>query len=129
MRHMLFAAFLLAPAPLVAEGARLDLVCQTKTICSHDGRCAERTAPRLFSLEPQDIDADGLGAYTVSHDAGVETEAQGLTRLGPFLWLNDDGLRMTLTLTTEHTAVLVRQVPNDQRPSAEIDILECEVTF
>ncbi|MWD29709.1 hypothetical protein E0K89_019705 [Aquicoccus sp. SCR17] len=121
-----------AGAPAMAEGARLSLDCDFVTACSEDGTCGEGRGPVRFELAPKETDAAGAGSYAVTVDEGETMAAEGLSRTGPFLWQPSDGTRMVLTLTSGTTALWVRQVTEtgtDAPPSAEIDLMTCEIVF
>lgn len=125
------AATGLAALPAWSEGARMMLDCTAVTSCTQTGTCTEASRPYPITIAPQDIDVDGSGSYAItigeaSHDA------KGFARTGPFHWqVGEFGLH-TLTLTGEATALMIRQdtTPNGTvAPRADIDFLQCEVTF
>ena len=123
----------LAPLSATAEGARLVLQCDFVTACSQSGDCGPGKGPAGFVLEPADVDPGGKGSYTLrldDGDAAIPTE--GLSQVGPFVWSMGEGTRTTLVLTGEASAILVRQITDtgtNAPPSAEIDIMNCEITL
>ncbi|WP_375690701.1 hypothetical protein [Pseudooceanicola sp. LIPI14-2-Ac024] len=129
------AAFLLLlglPQAGLAEGARLDLDCRTVTRCNAAGACAPATGTTRFAIEPETLDQDGMGLFTLWQDDDAAQLAQGASRLGPFLWEPVAGTRTSLALSGEGSAVLIRQSAGTTAgpdTGAEIDLMTCEVTF
>lgn len=112
-----------------AEGARLVLDCQVVTACDAAGACAPAEDAIRFTVEPESIDDEGIGLFSIWIDDAAEAHlARGLSRTGPFLWSADDSTRETLVLTGETTALHTRQNLGGT-PPARIDLLTCEVTF
>ncbi|OWU84890.1 hypothetical protein ATO6_11290 [Oceanicola sp. 22II-s10i] len=127
-----YALPLLCALPLgaAAEGARLELACSVTATCAADGTCAqadaESGATLRFVVEPEALDPQGRGDYSVWVDDGAAQAASGLSRTGPFLWSPEEGQLMTLALTGETTALLIRQTVGG---TTDTDFLTCEVTF
>lgn len=121
----------LGAAPALAEGARIEIACDFVTACDAAGACAGGQGPVEFTLSPQETGPDGGGSYSVSVDGAAAIAAQGLSFAGPFLWSPSADTRQVLVLTTETTGLWIRQVTGagtDTPPSAEIDLMSCEVT-
>jgi len=132
MRILPLLLTLALPGAAIAEGARLDLACTFVTACDAAGQCGEGTGPARFVVEPEAIDEDGLGLYTLWVDDGPGHTARGASRTGPFAWEPGDSTRMQLALTGERSALWIRQTigTGGETPSgAEIDLMTCEVTF
>lgn len=132
---MRFTTFLLAaalPGAAAAEGARLELDCTFVTACEATGPCAPGDGPARFVVEPEAIEDDGTGLYTLWVDDGEGLTATGASRTGPFAWTPQDDVRMQLALTGESSALWIRQTldTGGETPAgAEIDLMTCEVTF
>lgn len=132
---MRLTTFLLAaalPGAVLAEGARLELDCTFVTACDEAGQCAPGDGPARFVVEPEAIDDDGTGLYTLWVDDGEGHTATGAARTGPFAWAPGEDVRMQLALTGETSALWIRQTlgAGGETPAgAEIDLMTCEVTF
>ncbi len=126
------AALAALASSAAAEGAHLRLDCTVTTACSEAGVCQPGDGPARYDIAPEAIDGEGAGSYRIATDASEPVPAQGLSRTGPFLWSTGSGTRAILTLTGEATALLVRQVTESGTgapPSAEIDMMNCEVAY
>ena len=118
----------LAATSLLAEGARLSLTCSVVTACDTGGQCASGEGPADFIISPNKIDEAGTGTYAVTENDGTPVLSQGLSQLGPFVWKPTEDTRMTLTVTGEDTAVLIRQGTGPD-PWAETGLMTCGVSF
>jgi hypothetical protein len=131
MRVLPFLLFAL-PGAAWAEGARLELDCTVAATCDATGACAASDDHVRFMVEPEAIDAEEVGLYTLWVDDAEGRTARGASRTGPFLWQAGDGLRMQLALTGDASAIWIRQplgTGTDMASGPEIDLLTCEVTF
>jgi len=128
--RLLTILLMLLPFSAKAEGARMVLDCQVTTRCDATGACEPADQPRQIELAPQDIDADGVGTYGVS-EADQESEAQALSRTGPYVWTDATGVRHSLTLTSEETAIALSQDFNNgaQTYAAYVLFMNCTVTL
>jgi len=132
MRALALLALPALPGAAWAEGARLELDCAVVTACDATGACTPGDGTARFTVEPEAIDAEGAGLYTLWVDDGDGHAAQGASRIGPFLWQPDGARRMQLALTGDASALWIRQTiaAGAGSPSAaEIDLMTCEVTF
>ncbi|MWB77473.1 hypothetical protein GLS40_05500 [Pseudooceanicola sp. 216_PA32_1] len=114
-----------------AEGARLMLDCAFVTSCLGGGACEAAEGAVRFAIAPMETDAEGAGDYTVIVDRGQAMPARALSRIGPFSWSPGPGRLHALSLTGEDSALWLRQITDSGTgapPSAEIEILHCEVT-
>ena len=145
MRAAVILMAALLPLPALAEGARIELTCDTRAACDAAGQCDAQgdvgensvgdPAPsgpasgdlRLV-IEPEDTDPDGIGLYSMWVGDGPALGAAGAGRLGPYLWMDDDGTRSTLALTGEDSAILIRQGAGGADP-ARVDFLHCTVIY
>ncbi len=124
------AAVLLAwigiTGPVLSEGARFDLLCETVTRCDPRGACSGHAGTMHFVLEPEGVDGDGVGFYTMWIGDGPALSARGMSRTGPFAWAPPEGGHMVLSLTGEASAIWTRR---SAQGAGHIDIMTCEVTF
>ncbi|HBT02433.1 MAG TPA: hypothetical protein DEB47_21835 [Citreicella sp.] len=116
---------LLLPAMAAAEGARLELSCTRLSRCDGAGACAAAEGAVAFTLAPLGVDAQGAGGYAIGHDGAAQGEGQGVSFAGPFLWTLPGGARHTLVLSSETTALYLRQAAGGAAP--EIDFLNCGI--
>ncbi|MDF1856604.1 hypothetical protein [Pseudooceanicola sp.] len=125
MRVALLLAVAAAPAPLRAEGARLEMTCDIVSRCQALGPCAAATGALRFAVEPEALDRHGSGDYSIWVDDSPGRPARGLARTGPFNWTDAEGAHQSLALTGPQSALRIRQGDG----GAEMDLMRCEVLY
>ncbi|MBI1418101.1 MAG: hypothetical protein GC146_12840 [Limimaricola sp.] len=122
---LIMLALGLAPAPLLAEGARITLTCTATKACDAAGSCAPDSMQTSFTFAPATVDDTGAGAYDLTHD-GAALTATALSRLGPFAWSAgpDDSEALLVT----GAAQALWQVLTPSTGTSTLHFLACEVT-
>ena len=78
------SASLLSPAGN-GEGAVKTLDCEIPRTCDSAGVCADDSGRIDFRLEPIELEAGGVGRYTIRYGDAV-AEADARSDIGPFAW-------------------------------------------
>ncbi|MGI3167693.1 hypothetical protein ACRARG_00970 [Pseudooceanicola sp. C21-150M6] len=126
LQGLIFASVSVLPA--VSEGAILRFDCRETAICQSDGTCQSDHGQTVFTLAPQEIDADGRGDYLISSDGGDRRPATGTARTGPYVWTDRSGQERVLTILSESAALLVSRDPS--APDATtVSFLSCSIIF
>ena len=120
--HTLLAAALLCPLVANAEGAVRVFDCRVTDVCDADAKCATANDTVVFRMEPQTVDAQGAGRYTLRYnDFAVDMEA--LSDAGPFHWRQASS-RDTLLASSE-TRFLWHSLDLSAQPTASLRLLNC----
>ncbi|MCB1328192.1 MAG: hypothetical protein KDK28_01410 [Maritimibacter sp.] len=140
--NRLFAALIgglaALPGPMLAEGNRLVLACETLGPAPADGAQTEETAPLpanpQFLIAPVKTDRDGAGEIQATGPGGGPYAGVTAAHQGPFAWTAGTILN---TLTVEGTAadgralVLWHRLDQAQAavpPAGRLTKLLCEVS-
>ncbi|MEI4470458.1 hypothetical protein [Frigidibacter sp. MR17.24] len=133
MRFLITLAAMALPLPALAEGARLTLDCAIERVCDTQNTCTPSYGSLRVTIAPVSTDAAGAGDYTVTAEDGSATvtpspmPARAPARTGPWVWLEAGEVLVTLALTSETTALRIRQ-PVATGVAPGIDMMTCEVT-
>ncbi|WP_373356960.1 hypothetical protein [Pseudoroseicyclus sp. CXY001] len=106
-----------------AEGARQVFDCTITQRCGASGACGSGRDPVVFTLDPEEVDADGAGSYRIGWDEAAAPMQAG-SSLGPFTWAEGDR-RHTLLFSSE-TNMLWHDL-DLSRGEASVAFLTCEV--
>jgi hypothetical protein len=80
----------------MTEGAVKLLECSIAKVCDGQGQCEAGSGQATFRMEPEQIEAGGVGTYTIFY-GDTEVAMDALSEVGPFIW----------TVGTERNALIV----------------------
>jgi hypothetical protein len=114
------ASGLLASATALTEGAVKLLDCTVVQICDAQGQCEAGSGPASFRMEPIQIEAGGVGTYTISYN-DIEAEMNAMSEVGPFYWMA--GAERNVLIVSSRTDWLWHQLTSDSTPEATVRFL------